>query len=211
MSVVVSRFLFCFLSFARSLPSGPCSVRSGRPGRFFMHGIYTLRYACEKRDGRTVCLRMPGVGCRGPSGKGRSRSAAAETRVLFLRVFPCPYRLPVRVGCVLPACVPVASGTAVVAVTVRRERCRGGDFIMRDERTGHAEPSFASDLCGGLEGIRGVCVFPTRSAGDASPFRSETKENRSGKRSGLRTTILPGISVGNYSVMTEVSSAGAAA
>lgn len=128
MSVVVSRFLFCFLSFARSLPLGPCSVRSGRPGRFFMHGIYTLRYACEKRDGRTVCLRMPGVGCRGPSGKGRSRSAAAETRVLFLRVFPCPYRLPVRVGCVLPACVPVASGTAVVAVTVRRERCRGERF-----------------------------------------------------------------------------------
>lgn len=58
-----------------------------------MHGIYTLRYACEKRDGRTVCLRMPGVGCRDRAEKD-GHGVPPPKRAFYSCV--C---FPVRIGC----------------------------------------------------------------------------------------------------------------
>lgn len=205
MSVVVSCFLFCFLSFARSLPSGPCSVRSGRPGRFFMHGIYTLRYACEKRDGRTVCLRMPGVGCRDRAEKD-GHGVPPPKRAFYSWV--C---FPVRVGCVLPACVPVASGTAVVAVTVRRERCRGGRF----HNAGRMSRPCGTFVCLGLVRRTGGDSWRMRFSDSFGRRRIALSvgNKRKPKREAVRSANddPSGISVGNYSVMTKISSTGAAA
>lgn len=181
-------------------------VPFGRGDRDVFSCTGFIRFDMPARNG--MVERFVSVCRASDAGTERKRTVKEcrrQMHVRFLGVFPCPYRL--RLAGMRPRgkrnCRSRRDGSPRAVPE--------GDFIMQDERTGHAEPSFASDLCGGQEGIRGVCVFPTRSAGDASPFRSETKENRSGKRSGLRTTILPGISVGNYSVMTEISSAGAAA
>ena len=211
MSIVVSRFLFLFPVFC-SLSSVGLLFRSvGATGTFF-HARDLYASICLRETGWPNGL-SPYAGRRMP-GTERKRTVPECRRRNARSILACVSR---------PVSVAGPCRLRLAGIRPRGKRnCRsrrdgslravpGCDFITRDERAGHEEPSFASDLCGGQEGIRGVCVFPTRSAGDASPFRSETKENRSGKRSGLRTTILPGISVGNYSVMTKISSAGAAA